>query len=1150
MRKKYLLKLLLTMKLSFIFMFLTVVHITASVHSQNTVINLTSSSGSFGEIINAIEEQSEFKVFYKNEQINLDRKISLNSKSATVSELLQKSLDGTNIGFTLIDKVIVLSPVNENKQQVVITGKITSSDGSSIPGANVIEKGNISNGTVTDIDGNYTITVSNQEAVLVFSYIGYLNEEVSVAGKTVIDVLLIEDIQRLDEVVVIGYGSAKRSDVTGALSSISSEQIQSLPVTNINQALQGRAAGVDVVTNSFGLNANPTVRIRGNRSIAAGNDPLYVVDGVPINGTINDINTMDVESVEILKDASATAIYGSRGANGVILITTKRGESGKVSINFESSVSVRNSLRFFDDLTGDQWMEIARDNWRGSQLYSSPYPDPIQDYYIVSNMHNNVWESVAMGYEWEERVGNDPDAWRVRMRPTTAEEQERWGVSEVPDYRPENVRTYDWDSEGRNKNALTQNHQFSVSGGGEKITAYFSLGYINEQGLGIGEKYQRISPRLNLDFTPVSWLKIGMSNMFNSELTDPGHGLFWGVTSQIPLSLPYDSTGFLIYPTDDTQLKNPLRDEELNTFETRASRYLGSYYAEISLFKNLKYRLNVSQDFRHWREGRYEDGLSSSRFPSVSTARYRQRQDFHYSIDNLLYYNKEVGVHSIGVTLLQSVEAKRWERTHLAAENLPFPNQKWYDLGSNLNGVVLTDATYDFYERTQLASFMGRINYGLMDKYLLTASLRYDGSSMFYVDNQWDYFPSLAVSWKVHNEAFLQNVEAISQLKLRLGYGTVGQAGNNPYETAGRLEESVYVFGEVPAKGYGPQLIQTREVGWEKTTTTNFGLDFGLLQNRISGTVELYRANTHDLLLEKYVPAITGFQRVRSNIGKTRNEGIEFTLNTVNINRSGFKWETDFIFARNKEQIVELADGAQDDILNGWFIGYPIKPPSIPADAYYNYEYDGIWQVKDSALMDHYNQTGNNGFAPGKIRVKDLNGDDTINVNDRRVIGSPVPKFSGGITNRFSYKGFELSAFVYFRVGHTIYSRDGHYFPMTARFATPYLVDYYKPMGTEEENANAVHPAPAETRDMYERAMWPREASFVKVRYITLAYDLPSSVLTKVKIKSLRLSIQAFNPFLFTDYPFLDPEAQANNAINTPPGTSDKGWIFSLKLGL
>jgi hypothetical protein len=351
------------------------------------------------------------------------------------------------------------------------------------------------------------------------------------------------------------------------------------------------------------------------------------------------------------------------------------------------------------------------------------------------------------------------------------------------------------------------------------------------------------------------------------------------------------------------------------------------------------------------------------------------------------------------------------------------------------------------------------------------------------------------------------------------------------------------VFGEDPAKGYSPELIQTKDVGWEKTTTTNIGIDFGLFRNRVSGTVDLYRANTHDLLLDKAIPAITGYDQVRANVGKTRNEGIELSLTTFNIDRGDFRWETDFVFTKNKEQILELAEGAEDDLLNEWFIGHPIR-------SYFTYEYDGIWQEGDSVLIDFYNGTGNNGFAPGKIRIRDVDGNDTINTNDRTVVGHNVPKFSGGLTNRLYYKGFELSFFFFFRVGHGIYSRDGHYFPMSARYSTAFMTNYYKPMGTAAENADADHPAPSNLRDRYESALWYREASFLKLRHVTLSYNFPQSMLSRARIKSLRLSVQAFNPLLITDHPFLDPEAQSGDPNRTPGGTSGKGWTFSLRVGL
>lgn len=1047
----------------------------------------------------------------------------------------------TKILTRVIPVLLILFSSFALNAQRTITGTVLDENSQPVLGVNIFVRGT-EIGTISDPEGNYSLDVPDDpETVVVFSSVGYATQEIALGNQTIISPVLIPDYVDLDEVVVVGYGTAKKSDVTGSLASINAEQINEMPVTNINQAIQGRAAGVDVVNSSYGLNTRPQIRIRGNRSIKANNNPLYVIDGIPIAGSISDINASDIESIEILKDASASAIYGSRGANGVVLVTTKRGQSGQYQINFESSFTIKNALRFFDDLTGDDWMEIARNNRRTARRYDTPFPNPDDDYAIVRNMHYNMWESIEMGYSWNEDG-------TVALRPVTDEERERWSqvMEEVPDevpvYNADDVRDYDWFNEGRNDNALTQNYQFSVSGGTDRLSTYFSLGYINEQGQAIGSKYQRVSPRLNMDFQVNKWFKLGMSSTFNMELTDPGEGLFFGVASMLPPSLPYDSIGeFLINPTNDTQVSNPIRDEDLNTHENRVHRYLGAYYAEISFGKYLKYRLNVSQDFRHSRGGSYLNALSSARYPSVNSASYSQNQLSNFALDNLLYYDRQFGVHSLGVTLLQSIETARQESTSMGGQNYPYDSQLWYNMNSTLDPSTLTLGSG--YWKSQLASFMARVNYGLMDKYLLTASLRYDGSSKFYVDNQWDYFPSFSVAWKAHKEGFLQDVESLSQLKLRFGYGTVGQSGTDPYETAGRIQESLYVFGEDPAKGYSPELIQTKDVGWEKTTTTNIGIDFGFFRNRLAGTIELYRANTNDLLLDKTIPAVTGYDHVRANVGKTRNEGIELTLNSFNVHKGNFRWETDLVFTTNREQILELAEGAEDDIANGWFIGQPIT-------SYYTYKYEGIWQEEDSELIEFYNETGNNGFAPGKIRVADVDGNDTINANDRTVVGHNVPRYSGGLTNRFYYKGFELSFFIFFREGHGIYSRDGHYFTHTARYATPFNVNYYLPMGTAEENVDADHPAPANTRDRYESAMWYRKASFLKVRHITLSYDFPQSVMRRMKIRSLRLSVQAFNPFLFTDYPFLDPEAQASNVNNVPAGASDKGWTFSIKIGI
>ena len=1133
MRKKNLLKFLLIMKLAFIFVFLTVLRISATVHSQNTVISLTMNTGSFGEIINAIEEQSEFKIFYKNEQINLDRKVSLESKKASVSKILADALYGTEIGYTMMDKVIVLAPLSNNriKQQQTIKGKVTASDGSSLPGVNVVEKGT-QNGTVTDLNGNYSITLINPESVLVFSYVGYLSEEIEIAGQEVVDMMMIEDIQRLDEVVVIGYGTVKKSDVTGSLSSVTAEQLMALPVQNVNQALQGRAAGVDVYNTGFTPGSAPKIRIRGNRSIRAGNDPLYILDGIPVEGGIDEVNPMDIESVEILKDASASAIYGSRAANGVILITTKRGINRKASVNYEGSLSLENPLVTIDLMDGGQWAEMRRTVMRGEELYPYPYADPVEDeVWFGDEMTPDVWESVKMGYTYDES-GN------VVIDPATGH----------PMYDPSKVRSYDWESDAL-RTAKTQIHQLSVSGGTEDLGVLLSMGYTNQQGIELGQDYQRYSPRLNIDYQALDWFKVGMSSSYSFALRDPGVGIYGGATAQIPLSLPYDTAGnFILLPAGDDLIKNPLRDNDYVTIEERTNRYLGSYYAEIKLWKGLKYRINAGIDYKHYRRGDFNEP-ESSKLIDVNTAQYRQNQRYGWTLENLLFYNGKFGVHDIGVTLLQSAGATRYEETDMQAMDFAYVSQKWYNMELSLTPA--NSKLYSDYWRRQIQSYMGRINYGLMDKYLVTATLRYDGASVFYKGHRWDYFPSFALAWKVKNESFLKNIDIISQLKLRAGYGTTGQSGVDPYETDGTLIETLYVFGETPAKGYAPDRLATREVGWEKTTQINIGVDFGILNNRITGTIDLYSANTHDLLLDKAIAAVTGYSITRANIGKVNNKGIEISLNTVNINSSGgFTWETDLTFTASKEEIVEIYGTNTDDITNNLFIGYPIG-------SYYDFKYEGILQdtPEDSAWIEKFNGNGGS-FEVGEIKVADSDGNDTINNFDKIVVGSNVPKFTGGITNRIAYKGFELSAFVYFRIGQGIYNRarvpqlDGRYMAWD--------VYYYNPL--DPNRANATHQQPRDGQIDYQGALWYKEASFAKVRNISLSYTIPKKIVSRAKINSLQVYVMATNPFLFTNYDFMDPEAQGAyrttgvnqntlNPIVNIAGISTKGLVFGVKVG-
>lgn len=1136
------------MRLTLILVLINLMSLHAVSYTQST-LNINLKNASLKQVLSQIESQSDYRFLYNDKAVE-NVYASVEIENSSIDNVLSEVLTNTGNSYQLMDNnLIIIAPekILEKGKQSTISGTVVDADGFPVPGVNILEKGT-SNGAITDFDGNFKITVTSENPVLVFSFIGYKKQEIVVSGKTQLNVTLEADVTGLDEVVVVGYGTVKKSDVTGSLSSVTSEEINEMPTYNVNQAMQGRAAGVDIVNTGFSASSAPMVRIRGSRSVKATNDPMYIIDGVPVEAGIGEVNPMDIESIEVLKDASATAIYGSRAANGVIIITTKRGKAGRMTVNYEGSIGFETPLVKYDLASGGEWMEVFRANKRTLGSYTPMYADPTIDERQLSRFDEVCWESVKMGYEWD-------DNGDVVMRDATDDENERWGVDQIPVYDPSKVRTYDWEDEAL-QIGVTHNHQFSVSGGSEKLTAFFSVGYINREGISIGQKYQRVSPRLNLDFQATKWLKVGVSNSFSYTLNDPGHGIYGKVAGMIPITLPYDTTGNFIMLPFNSDIENPLRDDELNTTEDRISRYLGSYYAEIKFFDGLRYRVNVGQDVKYRGYGQFQDENSTDRYGNPNWARYREWHNLNWTVENLLFFNKKFGVHNIGITLLQSAGAQRYEYKIMSGEGYAYTKYLWHSLGSASDPEDLSvDSDYS---RQQIASFMGRINYSLLDRYLLTATLRYDGTSKFYDDpdelleNNWDYFPSFAFAWKINEEVFMQNVSAIDQLKLRVGYGTTGQSSTDPYETNGQLVESYYVYGDDAAKGYAPELIATKDVGWEKTTSLNVGLDFSVFQNRITGSIDVYNNKTTDLLLDMAVPSVTGYSTVRANIGKMENKGFEITLSTINIDHSsGFKWETDFVFSKNKEELVELYGNNEDDLVNGWFLGEPVT-------SFYTYAYDGIWQIKDSVEMAAFNESSGTTFKAGKIKVKDIDGDGEIDEDDKTVVGNSVPDFTGGITNRFSYKGFTLSAFVYFRVGQGIYNRDTHSPLYDGLSNVLFDVHYYAPSATEEENASATHPAPNTARDPYYEALMYQEASFVKIKHITLEYNFPQFLLNKIKLKSLRIYAMATNPFLFTDYPYLDPEAQGTfdsdtNKFNdkyVPSGISQKGIVFGVRLGL
>ncbi|GAB3723782.1 SusC/RagA family TonB-linked outer membrane protein [Spirosoma lituiforme] len=996
------------------------------------------------------------------------------------------------------------------EQERIITGKVLSSDDNTgLPGVNVAVKGT-TRGTTTDANGDYRISVTSNQSVLVFSAVGFTTQEVAIGNKSAVNLTLSTDTRALNEVVVVGYGTQKKSQTTGAISSITPKQITEQPITNIGQAMQGRVAGVDVAQSGSRPGSVPTIRIRGRRSFNAGNDPLYVVDGIPMIGGRNelspnrpsilgntldfvssgyeDINPNDVASMEILKDATATAIYGARGANGVVLVTTKRGSpTGKTTISYDNYVGATNALDKIHLFSGSEFAEFVREAYRTTGNYKdangNAVPTGVADAYADSK--------VAV-------LGGDPNV--------------ATGIAAG--------RNTDWQSLIL-KQGIQQNHSLGVQGGNERTQFYISAAYFQDKGIMPGLDFTRYSLRANIDHQINKVLKLGISSYMMYSLRNGATLNPYNFTlQQNPLGRPYDDNGNLIFsPTNDALLTNPLAEvvPGAQVDQYKKYRIFNSIYAEVNILDGLKYRLNVGPDFTIQRNGRFIGAQTNARKGGEPQAATTSQFGFNYTIENILTYNKKIGEHTFGLTALQSIQRDNFEYNFISVQGIPAETQSFFNVG-NASSVLGVGSNLIPWT---INSYMGRINYDYKDKYLVTATLRRDGSTRFGVNTKYGNFPGIALGWNINNEDFMKGSTWIDLLKLRASRGSVGNQGVPPFQTQGLLGRTVYAFGNTPAYGYRPETIGNPDLQWEASTTTNVGVDFSLWRGRVSGAIELYQTNTTNLLLSDQLPTSTAFNAVTRNIGATRNKGLEISVSTVNVNtKSGFKWTSDIVFSKNSESIISLFNGAVDDVGNKRFIGKPLT-------AFYDYKKAGIWQTNEADAAKSYQS------AVGQIKVQDTNGDGRITADDRVFLGSDIPTWSGGITNRFSYRGFDLNFFIYARVGQTILSgfhRDNN--QLAGRYEQ-IKVDYWTPNNPTNE-----FPRPNSSQEfpVYNAAIIYFDGSFVKVRNINFGYTFPASITSKLRLQSLRLFTSIQQPFIFSSYRSkyngVDPETSDGTVSN------------------
>jgi len=1007
-------------------------------------------------------------------------------------------------------------PAQNNIQKLVLLrGYISNQNGEPLPGVSIQVKG--SNQAVTTAnDGSYEIQVS-ANSTLTVSSVGYLSKDIKVGSndQLILNLQLVANKNELDQVVVVGYGTRKRSDVTGAITSINEQAIKDVPSSNLLTAIQGQAAGIDIQRSGANSKpgATPNILIRGSRSLGASNAPLIVVDGIPFNGNINDLNQDDVTSVEILKDASSTAIYGSRGANGVVLITTRRGRSVKPVFTYSGYVGSTKLINEFPVMDAAEFTDLKK--WANITANPGKYSGLDDPQFLTGGVFDPA-EVEGL------KIGRNTN-WQKLIY----------------------------------KTGIITNHQLGISGGNEQTQYAISGGYFNQTGIYHGQSFERYTIKASIDQQLGKRIKMGLSslNTYSIREGESSNPMAQALRAS-PLVSPYDSLGNILntyVPGSANQVWNPLADL-IPGAVVESRKRMGTFttlFIEVGILKGLKYRFNGGAEIRNDVYGNFYSDKTTFRVnQGGSASSNRSRLENNFTLENLLIYDQTFAEkHKINFTGLYSwqestVQSNQFDNTNIAADYLAYFNPTY---GSNLRGS-------GSYSRADIISYMGRVNYSFDDRYLLTLTYRADGSSRLADGNKWHYFPSAAVAWNITRESFLSSNRIFDNLKLRASYGSVGQQSINSYQTLGQLSPLVYNFGTSLVTGVYPSAAPNPNLTWEYTKTANLGLDFGVLRNRISGSIDVYKQNTNSLLLPQTLPPTSGIpSQIVTNIGTTENKGIEVHINTINFqgkSRNSFTWTSDYNFFVNRGQVTGLANGVTRDVANGWFIGEPL-------DVWYDYERVGIWQntPADSAEAKRLGLSLSGvSSVIGTIRVADLSGpagkpDGKIDATyDRRIVGTTQPKWEGGMTQRVGFKGFDLTLVIFARWGYTMNSSlhggnfvntyQGTYNNLKTHYWTPDNHEQWNP----KPNAGATNPLNRSVLSYF-------DGSYVKIRTISIGYNLSPTLNHRIGARSMRVYATASDPFILFS-PFrkaggIDPEGTGTVGIDTP---STWSMIFGLSM--
>ena len=993
-------------------------------------------------------------------------------------------------GAMTAQQAMAVTDVAAVEQAKQTTGRVSDSQGPLI-GATVMEKGT-TNGTVTDIDGNFSLNVK-PGATLVISYVGYETQEVK-AGSGAINVTLKEDGHMVNEIVVIGYGTQRRESVTGSVANIGGEKLNQIAASNAAQALQGRIAGVQMTQTSSKPGEEMQIRIRGQRSLSASNDPLIVLDGIPFMGQLSDINPADIKSMDILKDASATAIYGSRGANGVIMITTAKGAMGTpAKVSYNGYVNIKTLFNRYPMMDGPKYAAMRK--------------------YAGTTFQNSLDEDDNTNTDWQDLYY---------------------------------------------KTGIGYSHDVNVAGGTSGGSYSFGAGYYHDESVVPTEGYDRVSVRGNFDQKVGDWFRFGLTSNTNYHI-NKGVNNMGGVLSNSPLANPYDENGNLKrmvslqidnYFVTTKDVMESLEDVWVN--ENKGLGTYNTFFGEVKCpwVEGLTYRINVGLNFRSNKSGGFTGtGVNNPDPNSTNSGSVYESQTRNWTVENLLTYDRTFAEkHNLNVVAMYSAEQTVYEQTGGAAQDIPADFMQYYGLDKATGQANLS--SYNYW-KSGLVSWMTRVMYSYDNKYMLSVALRSDGSSRLAQGHKWHTYPAISAGWNIARENFMEKYKWIDNLKLRIGYGETSNQSINPYATLGTLAIRNYNFGDTPKAGYYVNGLPNPELGWEYSTTWNFGLDFSLFNGRLSGSFEYYIQKTNDILLDVTMPSTSGVSSYTGNIGKTQNKGWEFSLNGVIIdNKNGWNWEAGINLYQNRNKLTELASGADRDDANRWFVGYPI-------DVIYDYEYEGLWNesdiLKDANGNPIVNANGKNNMQIlepagnlGMIRVKytgdyDEKGLPTreINSSDRQ-IQSMEPDLCGGFNSTVTYKNFDFTVIGAFQIGgkliSALHSSFGYVNQLSGRHGQ-IDVDYWT-----ENNTGAKYPKPggiqSSDNPKYGSTLGYFNAGYLKIRAITLGYDFASLKAVKdLGISRLRLYATVQNPFVlfspFNNESGLDPETNSYATQNT-----------------